>query len=191
MLDRRGLPDIDVPPRDQRREAKRPRLCLERDSCARGPCRQTSVEKQGDQLEWEIEELGDRQPAAKDGGSKLSKEHGGRRSVLRCEATDRRTLSHEEQHPPDPPTCECPRNGQCKRWWHKTAAEVPDGRAESVIVCHWTRRSVELKNGQRPVTTTCAWDIHQHKMIQKLLEDDDTAQVAVRSGMSVRTTRAR
>ena len=63
-------------------------------------CRQTSVEKQGDQLEWEIEELGDRQPAAKDGGGELSKEHDGS-SVLRCEATDRRRFSHEEQHPPD------------------------------------------------------------------------------------------
>ena len=64
------------------------------------PCRRLSVEKQDDQLEWEIEEHGDRQPAGKDGGGELTKEHRGR-NVLRCEATDRRTFSHAEQHPPD------------------------------------------------------------------------------------------
>ena len=30
------------------------------------------------------------------------------------------------------------------------------------------------------------WEVHQHKMRQKLLEDDDTAQVAVQRGMTGR-----
>ena len=113
-------------------------------------------------------------------GWRWPKEHHGR-SVLRCEATDQRTLSHEEQHPPD------------RHMWvptkrDKAAAEVRDGRAESVLVCLHTTRSVEPVFGQRPEPRQVLGRFISTRRVRSYSRMTTLPQVAVQRGMSGRAS---